>query len=267
MTTEFFNVTFGGVRELADVIVLQPDGKFLVAGVAIQGARLPIQSALARYNPNGTLDPAFGNGGKVVLQSIGLISALALLSDGQILALNNIGGIAQFDSSGRPASAVTSGTIAARANTGVSAFESSGKFVIAGSARGSNRRDIDIAMVGFNPAGSIDHNFNNPIFDFTQENTISSDSAQVLAMQPDGKIVVGGLTFNSAGSVFGVARVNTNGTLDNTFGTGGVLTTSFEGADQVSSILIQPDGKILAIGQAFNGSTGLGNIAMARYLP
>src|SRR5581483_1437632 len=46
VTTEFFSVTFGGVRELADVILLQPDGKILVAGVAIQGAKLPVQSAL-----------------------------------------------------------------------------------------------------------------------------------------------------------------------------------------------------------------------------
>lgn len=269
VTTEFFSVTFGGVRELADVILLQPDGKILVAGVAIQGARLPIQSALARYNPNGSLDSTFGNGGKVVLKSIGMISALALLSDGQILASNNVGSMAQFDASGTLASAVTSGTIAARANTGVSAFESSGKLVIAGSAQGTTRHDIDITMVGFNPTGSIDHNFSNPVFDFTGENTISSDSAQILAIQPDGKIVAGGLTFSSTtgSSVFGVARVNTNGTLDSTFGTGGVLTTSFEGADQVTSILIQPDGKILAIGQAFNGSTGLANLAMARYLP
>ncbi len=266
VTTEFFGVTFGGVRELADVILLQPDGKIVVAGVAIQGAKLPVQSALARYNPNGSLDSTFGSGGKVVLQSIGMISALALLSDGQILALNNTGSIAQFNASGAPVS-VTSGTIAARANTGVSAFESSGKFVIAGSAQGVTRHDIDVTMVGFNPTGSIDHTFSNPVFDFTGENTISSDSAQVVAVQPDGKIVVGGLTFNTLGSVFGVARVNTNGTLDSTFGSGGVLTTRFEGSDQVSSILIQTDGKILAIGQAINSSTGLANLAMARYLP
>lgn len=269
VTTEFFSVTFGGVRELAASILLQPDGKILVAGVAIQGAKLPVQSALARYNPNGSLDTTFGAGGKVVLQSIGMITALALLSDGQILALNNTGGIAQFDSSGRLASSVTSGTIAARSNTGVSAFESSGKFVIAGSAQGVTRHDIDVTMVGFNPTGSIDHTFSNPVFDFTGENTISSDSAQIIAIQPDGKIVVGGLTFSSTtgSSVFGVARVNTNGTLDSTFGSGGVLTTRFEGSDQVSSVLIQSDGKILAIGQAINSTTGLANLAMARCLP
>jgi hypothetical protein len=46
-----------------------------------------------------------------------------------------------------------------------------------------------------------------------------------------------------------------------------VLTTRFEGSDQISSIIVQPDGKILAIGQAFDGSTSQGNLALARFMP
>ncbi|HEV2964920.1 MAG TPA: delta-60 repeat domain-containing protein [Candidatus Angelobacter sp.] len=264
---EFFSVTFGGVREAADVILLQPDNKIIVAGIAVQGARLPAKSALVRLNSNGTLDQTFGNGGTVAINAIGLVTALALLSNGQILVLNNVGGIAQFNSNGTLAPSVTSGTIVATANNGVSAFESNGRFVIAGGAAGITRRDIDVTVISFTPTGSIDHTFNSPVFDFGQENTISSDLAQVVAIQPDGKIVVGGLLFNNSGSVFGLGRLNTNGSLDSTFGNGGVLTTRFEGSDQVSSILIQPDGKILAIGQAFDSSTGQGNLALARYLP
>ncbi|HEV2989485.1 MAG TPA: hypothetical protein VG759_13675 [Candidatus Angelobacter sp.] len=267
VTPEFFSTTFGGVRELADVVLLQPDNKIIVAGIAIQGARLPARSALVRLNPNGTLDQTFGAGGKVAVSSIGLITALALLSNGQILALNNVGGIAQFSSNGVLASSVTSGTIAATSNNGVSAFESTGRYVIAGSAQGITRRDIDLTVIGFSPTGSIDHTFNNPVFDFRDDNTISTDLAQIVAIQPDGKIVVGGFSSNVSGTVFGLGRLNTNGSLDSTFGTGGVLTTTFEGSDQVSSIIIQPDGKILAIGQAFDGSTGQGNLAMARFLP
>jgi uncharacterized delta-60 repeat protein len=267
VTPEFFNVTFGGVREVADVILLQPDNKIIVAGVAIQGARLPANSALVRLNPNGTLDSTFGNGGKVAVNSIGLITSLALLSNGQILALNNVGGIAQFDARGNLASSVTSGTIVASSNNAVSAFESNGRFVTAGGAHGITRRDIDITVIGFNPTGSIDHTFNSPVFDFREENTISVDSAQIVAIQPDGKILVGGLSSDSSSTVFGLGRLNTNGSLDSSFGSGGVLTTRFEGSDQISSIMIQTDGKILAVGQAFNSSTGRGNLAIARYLP
>src|SRR5437016_3005320 len=90
VTTEFFSVTSGGVREAADVILLQPDNKIIVAGVAIPGARIPAKSALVRLNPNGTFDPAFGTGGKVAVNAIGMITALALLSNAQLLALNNV---------------------------------------------------------------------------------------------------------------------------------------------------------------------------------
>jgi uncharacterized delta-60 repeat protein len=267
VTTEFFSVTSGGVREAADVILLQPDNKIIVAGVAIQGARIPAKSALVRLNPNGTLDPTFGTGGKVAVKAIGMITALALLSNGQILALNNVGGIAQFDSQGNLAPSVTSGTVVATANNGLSAFESNGRFLIAGGARGATRRDVDITAISFNPTGSIDHTFNSPVFDFGQEDPTAHDVAQVIAIQPDGKLVIGGLLFGNSVALFGLARLNTNGSLDSTFGNRGVLTTRFEGSDQVSSIIIQPDGKILAIGQAFDSSTSQGNLALARYLP
>jgi uncharacterized delta-60 repeat protein len=218
-------------------------------------------------NPNGTLDPTFGNGGLVAVNKIGMITALALLSNGQILALNDVGGIAQFDARGNLSPSVTSGTIVAASNNGRSAFESTGRFVIAGAARGATRRDVDVTVISFNPTGSIDHTFNSPVFDYGQEDLTFHNLAQAIAVQPNGKVVVGGISFNSSESVFGLARLNTNGSLDSSFGNGGVLTTRFEGSDQVSSIIIQPDGKILAIGQAFDSSTSQGNLALARYLP
>ncbi len=267
ITPEFFSFTFGGVRESADVILLQPDNKIIVAGVAVQGAKQPAKTALARFNANGTLDRTFGNGGTVAANAIGTATALALLSNGQILALNDVGGIAQFDANGNLASSVTSGTIVATSNNGRSAFESNGRFVIAGGARGVTRRDIDVTVISFNPTGTIDHTFSSPVFDYGMEDVVFANLAQVTAIQPNGKILVGGISFNSSESVFGLARLNTNGSLDASFGSGGALTTRFNGADQISSILIQPDGKIIAIGQAFDGSTGQGNLALARYLP
>jgi uncharacterized delta-60 repeat protein len=264
---EFFSFTFGGVREAANAILLQPDNKIIVAGVAVQGARRPANTALARLNPNGTLDRTFGNGGTVAVNAIGTVTAIALLSNGQILALNDVGGIAQFDSRGNLAPSVTSGTIVAAANNGRSAFESNGRFVIAGGAVGATRRDIDVTVISFNPTGSIDHTFNSPVFDFGLEDVVFANLAQAIAIAPNGKILVGGISFNSSESVFGLARLNTNGSLDASFGNGGVLTTKFRGTDQISSIVIQPDGKIIAIGQAFDSNTGQGNLALARYLP
>jgi hypothetical protein len=68
-----------------------------------------------------------------------------------------------------------------------------------------------------------------------------------------------------ATSVFGLARVKQDGTLDASFGTGGVLTTSFNGDDGASALLIQPDGKIVAVGFSENNATGHVFIALARY--
>ena len=69
----------------------------------------------------------------------------------------------------------------------------------------------------------------------------------------------------SSTSVFGPARVNADGTLDPAFGTGGVQTTRIQGNDSVSLLLIQPDGKILAVGTAQNAA-GVTRLALARYL-
>jgi hypothetical protein len=65
--------------------------------------------------------------------------------------------------------------------------------------------------------------------------------------------------------VFGPARVNADGTLDPAFGTGGVLTTRIQGDDLVSLLVIQPDGKILAVGTSQNAADVM-ELALARYL-
>ncbi|HEY0426280.1 MAG TPA: FG-GAP-like repeat-containing protein [Pyrinomonadaceae bacterium] len=90
-----------------------------------------------------------------------------------------------------------------------------------------------------------------------------------IAIQPDGKIVAAGYAFISPNGVanapaFALTRYNTDGSLDSSFGSGGKLTTYFNGYEQVSAVTIQPDGKIVAA-----GFTDLGNnnfaFALARY--
>jgi hypothetical protein len=66
--------------------------------------------------------------------------------------------------------------------------------------------------------------------------------------------------------VFGLARLNANGTLDSTFGSGGIVTTGFFGSANMSSLLIETNGDIVAVGGVFDPSTGVESIAIARYL-
>jgi uncharacterized delta-60 repeat protein len=69
---EFFAPPMEGAQEFARAVLVQPDGKILVAGSARQGQIrfAPIQGALARFNANGTLDTSFGSGGKILSSSL-----------------------------------------------------------------------------------------------------------------------------------------------------------------------------------------------------
>lgn len=67
-------------------------------------------------------------------------------------------------------------------------------------------------------------------------------------------------------SVFGVARLNPNGTLDSTFGNGGVLTTRFRDRDQATAVLVQPNRDIVAVGNSETSDPSSSDIALARYL-
>src|SRR5438045_7304009 len=99
----------------------------------------------------------------------------------------------------------------------------------------------------------------------------STDIANAVAVQPDGKLVVVGTTYTNndfSGEDFAAARYNSNGTLDLTFGIGGKVQTDFPGLAAVaSSVLIQPDGKIVVAGGAFPLFTFLGDFKVVRYNP
>ena len=109
----------------------------------------------------------------------------------------------------------------------------------------------------------MDITFNTPAFEFGTD-VGTGNGGEAAALDASGKVIVGGYSGNP--SLFGVARLNTDGSLDSTFGTSGRLTTRFRGTDQVLAVLVQTDGKIVAVGQTVVNATGIANLALARYL-
>ena len=261
--------TFPGASDgaAADTVLVEPDGNILVGGQAdvpgtTRNEPVITEGALALYNSSGTLEESFGSGGIVQsTASVGDITNLGIDASDDIFVLP---AHAEFSPSGELDSGVTAETITASSTGGDNAFLSAGQSVTA-TAVGVSRGNTDVQVKELNADGSTDSAFDNPPFTYTGAEFAGHQSPGAVAVQPNGQIVVVGSDFKST-SVFGVARLDTNGSLDSSFGTAGVLTTSFQGDDGATAVLIQPNGDIVAVGFSENNTTGVTDIALARYL-
>ena len=216
--------------DLANAVAIQPDGKLVVVGTTYKQNDFSDEDfAVARYNADGTLDSTFGNGGKVRTDFPGL-------------------------------AAVASSVV----------IQPDGKIVVAGGAFPLFSFLGNFEIVRYNANGSLDRSFGSggvvtTVFE-------AGSYASAVALQSDGKIVAAGTVFvdfnigDQSDTDFALARYNANGSLDTTFGTGGLVSTDFVGReDDAFSVLIQPDGKIVAVGSA-NDPVSYYDFAAARYL-
>ena len=259
--------------DVASDVVIQPDGKIVAAGRAGGSGG---QFAVARYNADGTLDSSFSGDGK---QTTNFTSGndwafgLALQADGKIVAVGRAAGAggrfavvrynadgtldAGFSSDGKVATDFTSGFDIA---DHVAIQPADEKIVAVGTAD-YMRSTARFALARYNTDGTLD-----PAFagdgKVTTNFTSGFDGGFAGAVQiGDGKIVAVG----QAGSRMGVARYNTNGTLDASFSADGKVATNFTvGSDYADDVVIQADGKIVGVGAAnYFGSNA--NFALARY--
>lgn len=255
-------------------VALQPDGKILIAGEGHPGANSDF--CVIRLNPDGSFDNTFDTDGIVTTDfnndnDIGY--DIDLQSDGKIV----VGGAAFYDTVFRFAAAryntngsldnsfSTDGKVDVALNISSQAYsiaiQPDDKILLAGSTLEFDFYNA-FAVVRLNYNGSFDTSFDTDGI-VTTSVTPYSDDARDIAIQPDGKlVVVGGGT--PVGSIkFAVVRYNSNGSLDNTWNGTGTLTTSFGSVwDEARSVIIQPDGKILAGGIA---TLGTSRFAMALY--
>lgn len=147
------------------------------------------------------------------------------------------------------------------------AVQADGKVIVVGNTTGP--QGTNIGIVRYQRDGAIDTTFGNGGKVVTSIGA-RTEMANAVAIQADGKIVVGGQTdvgVPPAGSDydFALVRYNTDGSLDNTFGNGGIVVTSFGGdADRITAIQIQADGRIVVGGDTTAAATGV-DFALARY--
>ena len=140
-------------------------------------------------------------------------------------------------------------------------IKSDNKIVVAGSS--SNGSKYNFALVGYNANGTLDTTFGTGGIVTTPVGSYWN-SAYALGIQSDGKIVAAGYSVNGSNNNFALVRYTANGSLDTTFGTGGIVTTPIGSSDDKAYALgIQSSGKIVAAGGTFNGNNY--NFALVRY--
>ncbi len=216
--------------DIANAVAVQADGKLVVVGTTYKQNDYSNEDfVVTRYNPDGTLDNTFGSRGRVRTDFPGLAAV--------------------------PSSVV---------------IQPDGKIVVAGGAFPLFTFAGDFKVVRYRPNGSLDTSFGNG--GIVTTNFPQGSYAFDVALQPDGKIIAAGTVFvnfdsgESSDTDFALARYNPDGTPDATFGNGGQVSTDFVGfEDDAFSVLIQPDGKIVAVGSANDPATFY-DFAAARYL-
>jgi len=260
---------FGSGLSRSEDVAIQLDGKIVAAGLVFTG-EFTSNFAIARYNPDGSLDTSFGSGGEVRTDfnsGRSFANAVAVQPDGKILAAGAtfVGGVgnewalARYNGDGSlDASFGTGGLVITDIAPEIIdlALQPDGKIVAGG--RGSG----NFALARYNPDGSLDTSFGTGgkvATDWGRDDAIFS-----VALQPDGKIVAAGDSLSSTAD-FVLARYSLDGSLDSSFGTGGKVITDFGGVGgRANAVVLQPDGKIVAAGisvYAANPAT----FALARY--
>jgi uncharacterized delta-60 repeat protein len=259
---------FGSAVDKAWAVAVQADGKILVGGeIVVAGVGTP---AIVRYTDAGALDDEFGVGGVVTLDTPfgSFVEGIGIQSDGKIIVLSVNAVVTRLRIDGSLDS--TFGT-AGYSSTSLQ-YDQGADLVVMPDDRvlfvgtqlpGNSVSSIVVARLRAN--GTFDTTFSSDGI-----TTVSVpgefDLGLDVALQADGKILAAGST--SRDSLYppvddlALVRFNSNGTLDQTFGNGGVVVHPLsDGEDMAAAVLAQPNGKLLV------ATSTQGRKALVRFLP
>jgi uncharacterized delta-60 repeat protein len=265
-------------------LVIQADGKLVAVGSTPRTSN-DYNFAIARFLADGSLDASFGSGGTVVTDfsqrnNDNSAEAIAIQADGKLVIAgwNQLGGsgsniapaLARYNVDG--SIDATFGTGGQVSNTSLIdnyggpaavAIQADGKIVLS--------KDVDtgfgdFALSRYNANGSPDTSFGINGVVSTDLSGGNQDRSITMLIQADGRVIVGGSSQGPNSSLFALARYQSDGSLDTTFGSGGKVLTDFGLSFAICNALaVQSDGKIVAVGGASDGGTAYS--AVARYTP
>ena len=249
---------------------------------------------LARYEPSGSVDPGFGSGG-VAIGPPGNAKTMALQKDGKVLLAGNrfidergyrsYFSVVRFEPDGSIDRDFASDGSFTDVEGGVRdlALQPDGKIIAAGTAADA----FAFGLVRLIPDGTPDPSFGLDGVVKTQHG--STAGARAVALQPDGKIVAAGVSVPGTAPPppppppapppppppgpppepfrMTLARYTSNGSLDPSFGSGGIVDTARGFSATIEDMALQPDGKIVVVGGITDRIYREAHISLARYLP
>jgi uncharacterized delta-60 repeat protein len=273
-----------GDSQAAFALIRQPDGKLVVAGYAHTGGETGVPNAvlLVRYLPDGRLDAAFGNSGVVTTDfganNNGIGMALALQPDSKIIVAGGVRAGPRFgytilvrylpdgrlDDTFGTGGRVTVSPVGTSNAASALLLQADGKLVVTGSGFTAVTPGT-LFITRFQPDGSLDPTFGQAgTVTFVSPLQGAASSGQAIIQQSDGKLVVAG-AFPTSGATGLLARYLPNGSLDPSFGTGGIAMPPIGSSGGGVGLIQQPDSKlVVAGGFSAGGTTGL---MLARFQP
>jgi uncharacterized delta-60 repeat protein len=251
--------------------LIQSDGKILINAFYSTFGSNETFFELIRYNSNGSLDTTFGNNGKIStgqvnLRKINSVNGKLLFTGVTTLPSGNNGYvIVQYNENGTIDNAFGVNGVATF-NAGNSPFgfsslaiQQEGKIIVSGNYFNGNGQ-LSCVTLRYTINGILDNTFGingvvtTPIPIFVNSNFVQSD----------GKIIVAGTSNNGSDTNFSTVKYNSNGTIDTTYGINGITFSILDNYNQINSIILQPDNKILVALSQYNPEQNPNNFKVKR---
>jgi uncharacterized delta-60 repeat protein len=254
--------------EVGKPLTIDTEGRIVVAGARGRSV------AVARFLPDGARDDSFGQSGMALLSSdlfAVRANAVQVQEDGRVVVAGVIDGarksflVGRLTAAGQPdASFGTQGLVATdldndEAHAAAIALQPDGKIVVAGRAKVGG--DFDFAVARYLADGRLDPNFGEG--GRQSVGFGGREECTAMALLPDGKLLLVGVTDDGffPDADFAIVRLNTDGSLDESFDGDGKISTGFGDYEEADACFVQPDGRFVVVGY------GGDHFAIARYLP